>query len=144
MYLYYVSSLFRLVAMACMVWMKALIDRLYEKGPYQNTETCTLYPLYFEWFCIFLESHWKFMSKGTWTRFHVKFSNFVFPFSMCILINIEVYNTMSKFETRISSYKQDTEFIILCFVNKARMLSFFIFVLYWGKFQSNVTFFCWW
>ena len=31
---------------------------------------------------------------------------------------------MSKFESQISSYKQDTEFIILCFVNKARILSF--------------------
>ena len=39
-------------------------------------------------------------------------------------MNIEVYNVISKFESQISSYRQDTEFIILCFVNKARILSF--------------------
>ena len=43
---------------------------------------------------------------------------------MFILINIEVYNAMSKFESQISSYKQDTEFIILCFVKKARKCQF--------------------
>ena len=49
---------------------------------------------------------------------------------------------MSKFETQNSNYKQDTEFIILCFVNKAQILSFFFtYSLYWCKFHSNVTFF---
>lgn len=43
---------------------------------------------------------------------------------MFILINIEVFNAMSTFESQISSYKRDTEFIILCFVNKVRILSF--------------------
>ena len=43
---------------------------------------------------------------------------------MFIMINIEDYNAMAKFESQIASYKQDTEFIILCFVNKARKCHF--------------------
>lgn len=42
--------------------------------------------------------------KGTWTRFDLNISNFVFPVSMFIMINIEVHNAMSKFKTQISSY----------------------------------------
>lgn len=72
----------------------------------------------------------KSIFKGTWTRFDFKLSNFIFLFLMFIMINIEVYNAMSEFESQISSYKQDTEFLILFLVNKARILSFFTYVLY--------------
>lgn len=36
------------------------------------------------------------MFKGTWTRFELKISNFIFPFLMFIMINIEVHNATSK------------------------------------------------
>lgn len=37
------------------------------------------------------------------------------------------------------NYKQHTEFQILCFVNKTRVLLLFTFVLYWYKFKSDVA-----
>lgn len=36
-----------------------------------------------------------------------------------------IFNASSKFEGQILSYKQDTEFEILCLVNKARVLLMF-------------------
>ena len=53
--------------------------------------------------------------------------------------NMGIFNALSKFESQILSYKQDTEFGILCFVNKAWALLLFKYVFYWYKFQSNVA-----
>lgn len=41
------------------------------------------------------------------------------------MVNMGIFNTLSKLESQILSYKQDTEFEILCFVNKARVLLLF-------------------
>lgn len=38
------------------------------------------------------------------------------------MVNMGIFNALSKLESQILSYKQDTEFEILCFVNKARLV----------------------
>lgn len=38
------------------------------------------------------------------------------------MVNMGIFDALSKFESQILSYKQDVEFEILCFVIKARML----------------------
>lgn len=57
-----------------------------------------------------------------------------------------VYMSIASFKIKknfqISSYKQDTDFGILCFVNKAQDLLLFTHVLYWYEFQLNGAFFC--
>lgn len=45
-----------------------------------------------------------------------------------------LFNPMSAFESQILSYMRVTEFIILCFVNKVRVLLLFTYGLYWYKF----------
>lgn len=63
--------------------------------------------------------------KGTWTR-----CEFIFSIAW------------TKSESQISSYKRITEVRILCFVNKARVLLMFTYLLPWYKFLSNVTVCC--
>lgn len=58
------------------------------------------------------------------------------------MVNMGIFNALSKLESQILSYKQDTEFESLCFVNKAQTLLWFTNVFYWYKSQSNVAFFC--
>lgn len=38
------------------------------------------------------------------------------------IVNMGIFNALSKLESQILSYKQDTEFEIPCFVNKARLV----------------------
>lgn len=52
-----------------------------------------------------------------------------------------ILNDLPKFESQILSNKQDKEFEILYYVNKARVLLLFGYVLDWYKFQSNDVFF---
>lgn len=50
------------------------------------------------------------------------------------MVNMGIFNALSKLESQILSYKQDTEFEIPCFVNKARVL--LLFKRFVFKFQS--------
>lgn len=45
------------------------------------------------------------------------------------MINIGIVNASSKFEDKKLSYKQDTEFDILCFVDKPKVLLLYIYGL---------------
>lgn len=38
------------------------------------------------------------------------------------IVNMGIFNALSKLESQILNNKQDTEFEILCFVNKARLV----------------------
>lgn len=40
--------------------------------------------------------------KGAKTRFELNFSNFTFPFSLFIMLDIVVYNVLSKFRSQMS------------------------------------------
>lgn len=42
--------------------------------------------------------------------------------------NIGVFNVSLKFKSQKSSYKQDTEFRVICFVNNSRFVIVYIFV----------------
>lgn len=75
--------------------------------------------------------------KGTKTDLRSKLY-FSLSFSIFSLV-IWYFNVLSKFENQILNYKQHTEFQILCFVNKTRVLLLFTFVLYWYKFKSDVA-----
>lgn len=58
------------------------------------------------------------------------------------MVIMGISNNLSKFESQILSYKKVTEFEILSYVNKARvliLLHMFIHV-YWYEFKSNVAF----
>lgn len=55
-------------------------------------------------------------------------------FLMSRIFNIGIVYASSKFESKKLSYKQDTEFDFLCFVNNAKILLLFIYVLYFNKF----------
>lgn len=57
------------------------------------------------------------------------------------IVNMGNFNALSKFESQILSYKQDTEFGVLCFVKKKKSLRLII-VFYWYIIQPNVAFFC--
>lgn len=46
---------------------------------------------------------------------------------------MDIFNASSKFENQIMSYKQDTELKILCYINKARAMFWFILVQNNGK-----------
>lgn len=59
---------------------------------------------------------------------------------MSKMVNMGFVNDSSKFENQILSYKQDIEFDIHYFVNKAQVLLFFTYMLYWCKFQFNWCF----
>ena len=73
----------------------------------------------------------------------VRFNHFIIADDVGIFLIFKVcFNALSIFESQILSYKQDTEFENLCFVNKARALLWFTYVFYWYKSQSNVAFFC--
>lgn len=63
------------------------------------------------------------MLKGLEHNKSLKFYN-LFSDSYCLEWLIWIY-LMSKLESEILGNKQDTEFEILCFVNKARVLLFF-------------------
>lgn len=52
------------------------------------------------------------------------------------MIAIEVHNAMSKIESHFLSYKQDSGFIILCFVNNTRILSFLHICCIRGSFDQ--------
>lgn len=52
-----------------------------------------------------------------------------------------LFYALSNFESQISSYKQDKAVRILSFVNEARVLFLFTYVLNRYNFQSNVAFF---
>lgn len=49
-----------------------------------------------------------------------KYSNFIFPDFLSRMDNMGIFNASSKFDCQILSYKQVTEFELLCFINKAR------------------------
>lgn len=68
--------------------------------------------------------------------------NLFFSTFLSRIVNIDVFNSLTKFESQISSYKRVAEVRILCFVNKARVLLIFTYLLYWYKVQSNVAVFC--
>lgn len=53
-----------------------------------------------------------------------------------------ISNNLSKFESQILSYKKVTEFEILSYVNKARVLFLLHMFIheYWYEFKSNVAF----
>lgn len=42
------------------------------------------------------------------------------------MVSMGIFNTLLKFENQLLSYKQDTEFKILCFVNIAQALLLFM------------------
>lgn len=65
-----------------------------------------------------------------------------FPDSMFGIINMGTFHGLSKFEGDILTFMHDTEFENLSFVNKARTLRWFTYVLYWQMSQSNVVFLC--
>lgn len=51
-----------------------------------------------------------------------------------------IFNSSSKFESQILNYKQDTEFEIICFGNKAQLSLVIVYIqcmFYWYKFPSN-------
>lgn len=79
--------------------------------------------------------------KGTLTGFELEIKNFIFPILMFRMVNMVTFNAFSKFESQILSYKQDTEFGVLCFVKKKKSLRLII-VFYWYRIQPNVAFFC--
>lgn len=54
---------------------------------------------------------------------------------MSRIFNIDIVYASSKFESQKLSYKQDTEFDILCFVNKAKVLLLFTCVVLLYKLQ---------
>ena len=56
------------------------------------------------------------------------------------MVDRGTFNALTKFESQILSYKQDTEFKILCFVNKARVQLLYTNVLCWYMFQYNAAF----
>lgn len=49
----------------------------------------------------------KWNLKGTWTRFELKLSNFIFPF-LIVNIDLRIFNALSKLGSQILSYNQDT------------------------------------
>lgn len=57
------------------------------------------------------------------------------------MVNMGIFNALSKLESQILSYKQDEEFENLCFVNNGQALLWFIYMFYWYNSQSNVAFF---
>lgn len=71
---------------------------------------------------IFILLHFKqfLFFKGTLTRFELKF--FKIYFLMSRILNMDVFNALTKCESLISSYKRVKEVRILCSVNKARVL----------------------
>lgn len=50
------------------------------------------------------------------------------------MVSMGIFNTLLKFENQLLSYKQDTEFKILCFVNIAQALLLFTYASYCFKF----------
>lgn len=56
------------------------------------------------------------------------------------MFNMSTCYAASKFGSKISSYRQDTELELFCLVNKNIVLLLFTHVLYWYKFQRNVVF----
>lgn len=54
------------------------------------------------------------------------------------MINMSNFNASSKFECQIPSYKLDTKFEILCFVNTAQVSLLFTNVFYGCKFHDQM------
>lgn len=60
--------------------------------------------------------------KGPRHQFSSKLSNGFFLFVISRMVKKGILNDSSIFECQIKSYKHDTEFEILCFVNKVQVL----------------------
>lgn len=60
--------------------------------------------------------------KGPRHQFSSKLSNGSFLFVISRMVKMGILNDSSIFECQIKSYKHDTEFEILCFVNKVQVL----------------------
>lgn len=60
--------------------------------------------------------------KGPRHQFSSKLSNGFFLFVISRMVKMGILNDSSIFECQIKSYKHDTEFEILCFVNKVQVL----------------------
>lgn len=52
-----------------------------------------------------------------------------------------IFNSSSKFESQILNYKQDTEFEIICFGNKAQLSLVIVYIqcMYWIGISFNQT-----
>lgn len=67
--------------------------------------------------------------KGLGHELASNFSTFIISFLLSIMANMDEWNALSKFESQVLSYKQNTELENLCFVNKAWALLWFTCVL---------------
>lgn len=61
--------------------------------------------------------------KRTWTRFEFKiFIYFLYlPLFTSRMVNMSIFHFSSKFESQISSYKQDADFNFLCYVTEINL-----------------------
>lgn len=55
------------------------------------------------------------------------------------MVSVGNFSDSSEFESQISDFEQDTGFDIFWFVNKARVMLLFEYVLHCYKFQLNVS-----